>query len=77
MAIQSPFDQSVLGWPYTVNSLMFVGINVRIFETRPCARGLTFAVSTGLVNYLSAHELYMFAHIYFCDLLLDGREFRQ
>ncbi len=34
----------------TVNSLMFVGINLCIFETKQCLRGLIFAVSSGLVN---------------------------
>ena len=32
----------------TVNSLMFTGINVCVFETKPCLRGLLFAVSSGL-----------------------------
>ena len=41
----------------TVNSLMFAGINVSVFETKPCLRGLIFAVSSGLVNYLGTHEL--------------------
>ncbi len=36
----------------TVNSLMFVGINVCVFETKPSLRGLIFAVSSGLVSYL-------------------------
>ena len=29
----------------TVNSLMFAGINVCVFETKPCSRGLIFVVS--------------------------------
>ncbi len=29
----------------TVNSFMFAGINVCIFETKPCLRGLIFVVS--------------------------------
>ncbi len=37
---------------YTVNSLMFAGINVCVFETKPCLRGLIFAVSLGLDSYL-------------------------
>ncbi len=38
----------------TVNSLMFVGIYVCIFETKPCSRGLILAVlSSGAVNYLT------------------------
>ena len=37
---------------YTVNSLMFTGINVCIFETKPCSWGLIFAVSLGLVSCL-------------------------
>ncbi len=32
----------------TVNSLMFTGINVYAFETKPCLQGLIFAVSSGL-----------------------------
>ena len=36
----------------TVNSLMFADINVCVFETKPCLRGLIFAVSSGLVKYL-------------------------
>ncbi len=39
----------------TVNSLLLVGINVCVFETKPCSRGLIFAVSSGSVNYLT-HE---------------------
>ena len=35
---------------FTVNSLMFAEINVCVFETKPSSRGLTFAVSSGLVN---------------------------
>ncbi len=31
---------------------MFAGINVCLFETKPCSRGLIFAVRSGLVNYL-------------------------
>ncbi len=37
---------------HTVNSLMFTGINVCVFETRPCSRVLMFAVSSGLDSYL-------------------------
>ncbi len=36
----------------TVNSLMFAGINVCVFVTKPCSWGLMFAVSLGLVSYL-------------------------
>ncbi len=36
----------------TVNSLMFAGINVCVFVTKPCSWGLMFAVSSGLVSYL-------------------------
>ncbi len=39
---------------YTVNSLMFAGINVCMFETKPCLWGLIFVVSSGLVSYLGA-----------------------
>ncbi len=52
----------------TVNSLMFAGINVCVFETRPCSWGLIFAVSSGLVNYLGTHELCSHLGIYVCDL---------
>ena len=37
----------------TVNSLMFAGINVCLFETKTCSRGLIFPVSLGLVGYLA------------------------
>ncbi len=44
---------------------MFAGINVCVFETRPCSWGLIFAVSSGLGNYLGTYELcllvFMFA----------------
>ncbi len=36
----------------TVNSLMFAGINVCIFETKPCLWGLIFAVSPDPVNFV-------------------------
>ncbi len=36
----------------TVNSLMFAGINVCLFETKPSLQGLIFAVSLGLDSYL-------------------------
>ncbi len=38
--------------PCTVNSLMFAGINVCVFETKPCSWGLIFAANSGLVSYL-------------------------
>ena len=34
----------------TVNSLMFAGINVCVFEAKPCSWGLIFAVSSGPVS---------------------------
>ena len=37
---------------YTVNSLMFKGINVCALQKNPCLRGLIFAVSSDHVNYL-------------------------
>ncbi len=40
-----------------VNSLMFAGINICIFETKPCSQGLIFAVSSGLLNYLGTRDL--------------------
>ncbi len=43
--------------------LMFVGINVDVFETKPCSRGLIFTISSGLVDYLGTWI--MFAGIYF------------
>ncbi len=36
----------------TINSLMFAGINVCVFGTKPCSRGLIFAVSLGLISCL-------------------------
>ncbi len=42
---------------------MFAGINVCVFET--------FAVTSGLVNYLGAWI--MFAGIYFCDLKMVAK----
>ncbi len=39
----------------TVNSLMFIGINVCVFEAKLCLRGLIFAVSSSLV--ICIHEL--------------------
>ncbi len=46
---------------------MFTGINVCVFETKPCSQGLIFAVSSGLVNYLGTHELcvrvFIFRHL--------------
>ncbi len=50
----------------TVNSFMFVGINICIFETNPCLWGLIFAISSGLVNYLGTRS--RCAGINFCDL---------
>ncbi len=48
-----------------VNSLMFAGINICIFETKPCLWGLIFAVSSGLVvNYLGAHDLSLLVFIF-------------
>ncbi len=58
---------------YAINSLMFVGINVCIFETKLCLRRLIFAVSSGLVNYLAMN--------YVCGYLFlrfkDCHEFQQ
>ena len=42
---------------HAVNSLMFImfmGINVCVFETKPCSRGLVFVGVSGLVNYLGS-----------------------
>ncbi len=36
---------------------MFAGINVCVFETKPCSWGLIFAVSSGLVSYLGKLRL--------------------
>ncbi len=60
------FEMTIHSHTYTVNSLMFVGINVCIFETKPCSQGLIFAVIPGLVNYLATWI--MFAGICFCNL---------
>ncbi len=38
------------------NTLMLVGINVCVFEAKPCLWGLIPVVSSGLVNYLG-HDL--------------------
>ena len=35
-----------------VNSSMFAGINVCIFEAKPCSRGLIFVVSSDRVSHL-------------------------
>ena len=43
----------------------FAGINVCVFETKPCSQGLKFVISSGLVNYLGAGII--FVGIY-CDL---------
>ena len=53
-------------WHKTVNLLMFMGINICIFETKPCSQGLILAVSSGLVHFLGTQT--MIAGIYFCDL---------
>ncbi len=58
----------------TVNSLMFAGINVCVFETNPCLRGLIFAISSGLTGYLGTWI--MFAGYLFLRFK-DGREIRQ
>ncbi len=54
----------VTGTRVTVNSLIFAGINVWIFETKPYSRGLIFAVGSGLVNYLGTHELCLWVFIF-------------
>ncbi len=53
---------------------MFAGINVCAFETKPCSRGLIFAVSLGLVSCLGTWI--MFAGYLFLRYK-DGREIRQ
>ncbi len=53
---------------------MFAGINVCVFETKPCSQGLIFAVSLGLVSCLGM--LIMFAGYLFLQLK-DSREIRQ
>ncbi len=58
----------------TVNSLMFAGVNVCVFETKPCSRRLIFAVSSSLVGYLDTSI--MFAGYLFLRFK-DGREIRQ
>ncbi len=63
-------SQVTINWGFystPVNSLMFVGINVRIFETKPCSWGLKFAVSWDRVSYLGTTWI-MYEGIYFCDL---------
>ncbi len=56
----------------TVNSLMFVGINV--FETKPCLRRFIFAVSSCIANYLG-NELCCYNNLFL--RFKDGHEFRQ
>ncbi len=56
----------------TVNSLpvtwvMLAGINICVFEAKPCSLGVMFVVSSGLVNYLGPSyfkevELYLPAY---------------
>ncbi len=48
----------------TVNLLMFAGINVFVFETKPCPRGLihVFTIRSGLVSYLGT--------LFFCGICL-------
>ncbi len=60
-------DRCMREW-YTVNSLMFAGINLCIFWDK--------AVSSGLVNYLSTHELCLWVGI-LCLRFKNGREIRQ
>ncbi len=55
-----------IGSTSAVNSLTFAGINICVFETKPCSRGLIFAVRSGLVSYL-VDKLCLWG-IYFCDL---------
>ncbi len=58
----------------TVNSLMFAGINICVFEAKPCSRGLIFAFSSSLVSYL--HTLSLFAGYLFLRFR-DSRKIRQ
>ncbi len=48
------YIQHIGGLSYTVNSVMFTGINVCVLQTKPCSRGLipVFVVSLGLVSCL-------------------------
>ena len=41
-----------------VNSLMFAGINICVFETKLCLQGLIFADSSGLVSHLGTWILF-------------------
>ena len=43
---------------------MFAGIAVCVFETRPFSWRLIFTVSSGLVNYLGAHELSLWVFMF-------------
>ncbi len=43
----------------TVNSLIFAGINVCVFESKPCSQGLIFAVSSGLYFIKLQRRLYI------------------
>ncbi len=54
---------------HTVNSLLFAGINVCVFETKPCLWELIFAVGSGIVNYLGTWIMFAGTQcIYFRDL---------
>ncbi len=47
--LQTRYTSKNIGQNNTVNSLIFAGINVCVFQTKPCLQGLIFVVSLGLV----------------------------
>ena len=53
----------------TVNSLMFTGINVCIFETKSCLLVLVFAVISGVVVYLYVNYVYGYLFLRFKHVL--------
>ncbi len=60
----------------TIHSLMFAGTNVCDFETKPCLRGLIFAItgSSGLAYYLGTWIMYLFLQFL---QFKGGHDFRQ
>ncbi len=53
----------------TINSFMFVGINVCIFKTKPFLRGLIVAVSSGRVAYLGTWIMFAeYLFLRFCEI---------
>ncbi len=51
---------------------MFAGINVCVFEEKPCSWGLIFAIRSDLVSYLGTEIIYL-RGIYFYDLKMVAK----